>query len=175
MQLGIFYGSDTGNTQMAAQAMQNACDWAEVEIFDIADCELADMDQFEHLIFGIPTTDCGEIQADWEDFFALLGEIDWSNKKVALYGLGDQFAYGEFFLDAMGVLNQQLEALGVTTCGRWPIEDYEFESVVPLAADNKELFVGLALDEDNEDELSEQRINAWLDQLAQEFGLRQAA
>lgn len=168
MQIGIFYGSDTGNTQMAAEAMQRLCTWADIEIFDIADCELADMDQFQSLIFGIPTTDCGEVQADWDDFFALLATIDWSNKRVALYGLGDQFAYGEFFLDAMGILHQQLEALNVNIVGQWPVDGYTFSSEVALTQDKKAFF-GLALDDDNEDELTEERISRWLEQLQQEF------
>lgn len=174
MQIGIFYGSDTGNTQVAAETMQSLCTWAEVEIFDIADCELANMDQFQHLIFGIPTTDCGEVQADWEDFFALLAEIDWSNKSVALYGLGDQFAYGEFFLDAMGILHQQLEALSVHIVGQWPVEGYTFSSEVALN-ESKNAFLGLALDDDNEDELTEGRIALWLEQLEKEFTASAAA
>ncbi|STE83833.1 flavodoxin II [Escherichia coli] len=55
------------------------------------------------LILGIPTWDFGEIQEDWEAVWDQLDDLNLEGKIVALYGLGDQLGYGEWFLDCAPV------------------------------------------------------------------------
>lgn len=61
------------------------------------------------LILGIPTWDFGEIQEDWEAVWDQLDDLNLEGKIVALYGLGDQLGYGEWFLDALGMLHDKLD------------------------------------------------------------------
>jgi flavodoxin I len=68
----------------------------------------------------------------------------------------------------MGMLEEKISQLGGTTVGYWPTDGYEFEESKALR-DGK--FVGLALDEDNQSELTEERIQAWTSQLKTAFGL----
>ena len=89
-------------------------------------------------------------------------------KIVALYGMGDQLGYGEWFLDALGMLHDKLVTKGVKFVGYWPTEGYEFTSPKPVIADGQ-LFVGLALDETNQYDLSEERIQAWCEQILGEM------
>ena len=50
--------------------------------------------------------------------------------------------------------------------GKWSIEGYEFDESVAQEGDK---FLGLALDYDNQDELSEERITKWTDSIQSEF------
>ena len=50
--------------------------------------------------------------------------------------------------------------------GRWSIDGYEFDESIAL--ENDEL-LGLALDYDNQDSLSEERINLWVNMIHSEF------
>ncbi|NEP40098.1 MAG: flavodoxin FldA, partial [Okeania sp. SIO2H7] len=84
------------------------------------------------------------------------------------FGTGDQEGYPENFQDAIGILEEKISALGGTTVGYWPTDGYEYEA--SLAVKNGK-FVGLALDEDNQSEMSDDRIKKWVSQLKTEFGL----
>lgn len=169
-QIGLFYGSSTCYTEMAAEKIQQQIGVEKVDIFNIADEPIVTAGFYNYLILGIPTWDYGELQEDWEDIWEEIDEVSFKGKKVALYGLGDQVGYPEWFLDAMGYLHSKIIFLGGTPVGYWPAQGYEYEESKALTAD-KQFFVGLALDEENEFELTEPRIASWCDQILEEFGL----
>ena len=52
--------------------------------------------------------------------------------------------------------------------GRWPTEGYEFDNSLGLDGDE---FLGLGLDNDNEEELSEERMIIWAELIKDEFEL----
>lgn len=168
--IGLIYGTDTGNTEIIAEQLVERIDWAEVVMHDIADSEPDDILQYDTLIMGMPTWDFGGIQADWEDYWPVLEGLDFSGKTVAFYGLGDQFGYGHYFLDAMGLLHDVIKAQGGTVVGHFSIEGFDFEESKALSEDGKH-FIGLALDEDQQEEMSSERIDRWLVQLKQALGL----
>lgn len=171
IRIALFYGSTTCYTEIAAEKIRDyfaATEAAELVLHDLSDDPVALMADYEFLILGIPTWDYGELQEDWEDAWADLAELDLSGKRVALYGCGDQVGYPEWFQDAMGYLHDQVVEQGADIYGHWPAEGYEFTSSMALTPD-KSHFVGLALDEENEFEESEQRIQHWCEQLLAEF------
>ena len=134
---------------------------------------MEDIQQYPVLILGIPTWDFGGIQADWEDFWPILDDMSFAGKIVALYGLGDQFGYGNYFLDAMGLLHDAVRDRGATIIGHFSTESFDFEESKALTEDG-EHFVGLALDEDQQFELSDGRIDTWLKQIHVELDNLQA-
>ena len=164
MKIGLFFGSDEGNTESVAYRIQAQFEEAEIDVRDIADVTQLDFSEYELMILGIPTWDFGQIQSDWEEFWDDLSEIDFAGKTVALFGLGDQFGYGDYFLDAMGMLNDVLINNGAQIIGHWSADGYEFEA---SKAFNKATnhFVGLALDEDQQEELTDVRIQQWCEQI----------
>lgn len=168
--IGLFYGSSTCYTEIAGERICEALGAQRVDIHNVADTPLIEAQFYDYLIFGIPTWDYGEIQEDWEEVWPDLDDLDLRGKRVALYGLGDQIGYQEWFLDAMGYLHDRLLARGATPVGYWPAETYQFEASKALTADESH-FVGLALDEENEFEQSPERIRRWCAQLLEEFGL----
>ncbi len=102
--VGLFFGSDTGNTEAIAQMIQKQLGEKLVQVQDIAKSSKEDIENFDLLILGIPTWYYGEAQCDWDDFFPELEGIDFSSKLVAIFGCGDQEDYAEYFCDAMGTI-----------------------------------------------------------------------
>ena len=64
-----------------------------IEIIDASDCSADRISEAKVCIYGIPTWDFGGGQGDWDDFKEELEAAELAGKKVALYGLGDQFGY----------------------------------------------------------------------------------
>ncbi len=166
--IGLFYGSSLGNTETIAEKIRDLLVDHTVEMHDISSTDKSIFNDYDYLILGIPTWDYGQIQSDWDEFWQELGSIDFSGKLVALFGLGDQFGYADYFLDAMGMLHDVVLEQGGATVGYWPIEGYDFEESKALTEDGKE-FVGLAIDEDQQPELTDERVQTWVAQVEDEF------
>lgn len=158
--IAVIYGSTTGNTSDAAEKLQNILGEDQVELFDVKDVGLDALGYFDNIIFAIPTWDYGEVQTDWQDVWDDIDEVDFTGKTVAFMGMGDQYGYAEWFQDAMGMLHDKVAARGATIIGQWSVEGYEFEASKALTAD-KSHFVGLALDEDCQPALTDQRMEEW--------------
>ncbi|AWF82211.1 flavodoxin FldA [Microbulbifer sp. A4B17] len=168
--IGLFYGSDEGNTESVALRIRARLGEENVDLFDIADVTQLDIVNYQYLIFGIPTWDFGQIQSDWEEFWEDVQEIDFTGKTVALFGLGDQFGYGDYFLDAMGMLHDVIVERGASIVGHWSTEGYEYEAS-KAEVDGGAKFVGLAVDEDQQEEMTAERLNLWCRQVAEELAL----
>ena len=165
--IALFYGTQTGYTQTADEMIQKEFGGdSVVTLSDISKVELTDFEGYNYIIIGCPTWNVGELQSDWEDFYDQLDNIDFSGKKVAYFGEGDQVGYPDTFQDAMGILEEKVSELGGETVGYWSTDGYEFTDSKAVR-DGK--FVGLALDEDNQSQLTNERIKAWVFQLQQEF------
>jgi flavodoxin I len=167
--VGIFFGSDTGNTEAVAKMIQKQLGSKLVHVQDIAKSSKEDINNFDLLLLGIPTWYYGEAQCDWDDFFPELEAIDFSTKLVAIFGCGDQEDYAEYFCDAMGTVRDIIESKGATIVGHWSTDGYEFEASKALVDESN--FVGLCIDEDRQPELTEQRVKMWVDQVYQEMCL----
>ncbi len=168
MKIGLFYGSTTCYTEMAAEKIRGIIGEDLVDIHNVKESPLTLMSNYDLLILGISTWDFGELQEDWGEIWDHISGIQLKDKFVALYGLGDQEGYGEWFLDAMGMLHDELKPTGAKFIGYWPTEGYEFEASKALTDDGKK-FVGLALDEDSQYEFSDERIEAWVTQILNEY------
>ena len=105
-----------------------------------------------------------------EKYFSL---SNFEGKKVAYFGTGDQIGYADNFQDAMGILEEKITELGSTTIGYWPTNGYDHnESKAEQdEGENAGNFVGLALDDDNQPDLTDERIKKWVAQLKTEFGI----
>lgn len=171
--VGIFFGSDTGNTEAVAQMIQKELGKKLVDVKDIAKSSKEDIAGYDLLLLGIPTWYYGEAQCDWDDFFPELEEIDFNNKLVAIFGCGDQEDYAEYFLDAMGMIRDIVEPRGAVIVGHWPTESYQFEASKGLVDDNH--FVGLGIDEDRQPELTKERVKQWCQQVYEEMSLAELA
>jgi flavodoxin II len=168
MKIGLFYGSTTCYTEIAAEKIQAEIGEDSIELNNIKDVSLSLINNYDLLIFGISTWDYGELQEDWEAHWEDLATIDLTGKIIALYGMGDQIGYTEWFQDALGMLHEVVITQGGHTIGLWPNTGYEFEASKALTESNSH-FVGLALDEDNQYDQSDERINKWCQQIIEEI------
>lgn len=171
--VGLFYGSDTGNTENIAKMIQKQLGSDLVDIRDIAKSSKEDIEAYDFLLFGIPTWYYGEAQCDWDDFFPTLEQIDFTDKLVAIFGCGDQEDYADYFCDAIGTVRNIVEPHGAIIVGNWPTEGYTFESSQALIDDNT--FVGLCIDEDRQPELTAERVEKWCKQIYDEMCLAELA
>lgn len=168
MNIALFYGSTTCYTEMAAEKIQAKLGEEIVTLFNIKDVSINDIADHDIVILGISTWDYGEIQEDWESQWPEISHLDLSGKIIALYGMGDQIGYTEWFQDALGMLHEQVVTQGGYVIGYWPNDGYEFSASKALT-DDQQHFVGLALDEDNQYELSDERIKNWCQQISIEI------
>lgn len=167
--VGLFFGSDTGNTEAVGKMIQKKLGKKLVDVKDIAKSTKEEIAEFDLLILGIPTWYYGENQCDWDDFLPELEEIDFTDKLVAIFGLGDQEDYAEYFCDAMEPLRDIVESKGAIVVGNWSTEGYEFEASKALTDENT--FIGLCIDEDRQPELTEARVDTWVKQIYDELCL----
>lgn len=163
MKTGIFYGSTTGNTESAAQMLCAAISGSHAT--PIGDAEKADLEACDLLILGASTWGLGDLQDDWADSLTLLSSADLKGKKVALFGLGDQETYSGTFVDGIKELHDAALEAGATIVGKCSGDGYEFQD---SAAFIDGRFLGLPLDEENQADLTEERIRIWVDQVLQE-------
>ncbi|MGG5571826.1 flavodoxin FldB [Vibrio diazotrophicus] len=168
MKIGLFYGSTTCYTEMAAEKMRAIIGDDLLDIHNVKETPLSLMSDYDLLILGISTWDFGEIQEDWNEIWDQIDGVPLNGKSVALFGLGDQEGYGEWYLDAMGLLHDEIKKTGANIIGYWPVEGYTFEASKALTEDGTQ-FVGLALDEDSQYELSDERIATWIEQVLTEY------
>ncbi len=170
MQIGLFYGTNTGNTETVSETLTNELKGSgfEVDVFDMASASVDDMAKFDNIIIAVPTWNDGELQDDWDAVFAEYERFDFTGKKVGFLGLGDQDGYPDNFLDAIGTLAKPVLKNGGTIIGYWATEGYDFAESVGVADNGK--FYGLGIDQDNQEDMTDERIKAWVAQLKSELG-----
>ena len=166
--IGLFYGSSSDNTKTATEFMVEYLEMNDVEVesFDIADCELEKIMEFDNIIIGCPTWNIGELQEDWDAVFLNYQELDFKGKTAAFFGCGDQVGYPDNFLDAIGILGRTFMDKGGKLIGKCSKDEYDFRDSVAL--ENDEL-LGLGLDYDSEEDKCEDQMTAWLKNITSEF------
>ena len=166
--IGLFYGTYTGVTRKVSEKIAENLGRDKVDVYDISK-DGDKMEQYNKLIIGTSTWSIGELQEDWDAFMPKLEKMCFTGKIVALFGTGDQVGYPDTFLGGMGMLYETFQYRGAKFIGFWPTEGYDFTSPLPLL--DHDHFVGLAIDEDNQPELTDQRIAKWCDMIRKDLGL----
>jgi flavodoxin I len=160
--IGLFYDTDTGNTRKVAKMILKHFDEDDIELKAIKKVEPADFEQFSAFILGTPTLGEGELPENWDAFLPELDAMNFNGKTIALFGLGDQEEYADEFVDGLGILYEKFEELGASFVGFWSLDGYEYES---SRAELDGKFVGLVLDQDNQSDLTAQRLETWIAQV----------
>ena len=172
--IGLFFGSSTGCGEGVANQIKQIMEGAgkaEVDILVVSADSCKVMENYDLLIFGASTWNIGELQDDWALKIDELGTVNFSSRKVAMYGCGDQFGYSNSFIDALGIVGDVVVAKGGQIVGWWPDDEYEYE--YSRGAFEK-TFMGLPVDNDNQPEQTEQRVVNWTYWVMEEFGLMTA-
>ncbi len=153
----VFFGSTTGNTESVANKVAEAlgCDCVSCD-------EVSKASDYELVVLASSTWGAGDLQDDWEDASTKLKDVDFSGKKVALVGVGDQSGYSDTFVNAMKALYDIVVSKGATIVGQTSTDGYSFDASESVV-DGK--FVGLVIDEDNQSDMTDGRIKNWVESL----------
>lgn len=168
---GIFYSTVGGNTETAAEWVKDLMP-GDSELLSVDDSKPEDMVKYDALIVGAPTwntgaDDCRSGTA-WDEILDDIAELDMSGKPVAVFGLGDSASYSDNFCDTIEELHDTFAKAGAKMCGYVAADKYDYNDTKSVR-DGK--FLGLPLDADNEDDMTEERVKVWTQQLAGEMGI----
>ena len=152
----VVYGSSTGTCESIAQTIASKLDAEVIAVSDLTAEQLAEAD---NILLGSSTWGAGELQDDWYDGIEIVKKADLSGKKVAVFGCGASASYSDTFCSAMKELYDAAQEAGAPLVGAVSTDGYEFDDSDAVVDGH---FVGLALDDVNEDGKTEERIDAWI-------------
>ena len=152
----VVFGSSTGTSEAIAEkiAQKLGC-----EVMDVQNLTAEVVESHENLILGTSTWGAGELQDDWYDGLKVLQGADLSGKTIALFGCGDCESYSDTFVGGIGELYNGIKASGARFVGAVDTDGYTFDDSEAVI-DGK--FIGLPLDDVNEDDKTDVRIEAWI-------------
>lgn len=164
--VGLFFSTQTGNTEGVAGKIADA---AGVEAADIGDIGAEDLSGYDGLIVGCPTWNTGADEyrsgTSWDDVIDEIKDMSLDGKPVAVFGCGDSQGYGDNFCDGIEELHETFKAAGAKMIGYVDASGYQHTESKSVR-DGK--FLGLPLDEDNEDDQTDDRVSSWVAQLKSE-------
>lgn len=160
--VAVYYGSSTGTTSELAQRIAKAVG-AEAHCYDVANADASSAANFDVLILGSSTWGIGDLQDDWEGFLPKLAEQDLNGKAVALFGCGDADSYPDSFCEALALIKEGLSGTGCTFVGAYTPEGYAYDAT---RSEEGGKLIGLCVDDVNQSDLTEARLEAWLSAFA---------
>ncbi|WP_104697074.1 MULTISPECIES: flavodoxin [unclassified Helicobacter] len=162
--VGIFYGTDGGNTHGVADKIADCLGRDNVEVVDVSKADKEQILSFDNLILASATYGVGDLQDDWDSMINQFSESDFKDKVIALVGVGDQDSYSDSFCDSLFHLYEKVQMGKVV--GKTSVDGYEFDDSKAVIDGN---FVGLAIDEDNQADLTDERIQQWVETIKKDF------
>ncbi|MFV0538471.1 MAG: flavodoxin [Dysgonomonas sp.] len=163
--IGIYYGSTTGNTQDVADAIAKKLGVEKADLHDVAKAK-ADYSAYDVVLFGTSTLGLGDLQDDREYYVDKVKGADLAGKKVALFGCGDSSSYSDTFCDGVGKIYDVVKDKGCQLIGKVSAEGYTYDSSEAYVDGQ---FVGLLIDNDNEPDLTDERVASWVENLKKEI------
>lgn len=163
---GIFYSFSTKSSASVAEKIKKA--FGNNQLDAVAMDELTDEQflSYNNYILSSPTWFDGELAGYWDEFVPALEDMDLHGKTVAIFGLGDQEGYPDNFGDAVGLLAEILEKQGAKIIGETSTNGYNFDNSKAVR-NNK--FMGLLIDVENQDNLTDERVNNWVLEIKKHF------
>lgn len=170
--IALIYWPKKGNTEEAAYKIFNKFDNKNIEIFTITNINTAEFELYDAFIIGGSTTGADNWEeahrSRWYDFFQRLEKANIKGKLYAMFGLGDQILYPYNFVDGMAEVKEFFDEAGAILVGRWSTDGYEYKE--SKSVENGK-FYGLALDLDQQKDMTDRRIEGWVKQIKEEFGI----
>ncbi len=164
--VAIFYGSSTGATQAVAEIIASKLNGYSTDLIDVANAKIDDIDKYNNIIFGTSTWGVGDLQDDWELFLPKVEKVNLNGKVIALFGIGDSEGFASSFVDGMGTIYESIKNKGCKIVGLTNANGYSFSESKAFVGGN---FVGLPIDDTNEPDLTETRIDKWIKDISQFF------
>lgn len=153
----VVFGSSTGTCQAIAEKIAGKLG---ADVVDAASMSEDTIKSHDNLILGTSTWGAGEMQDDWYDGVKTLKSAGLAGKTVAIFGCGDCESYGDTFCGGMKELYDAAVEAGATVLPGVSTDGYTFDDSDAVVDGS---FVGLALDDVNEEDKTDERIDAWLE------------
>lgn len=166
--IGIFYGSSGGTTEAIAERIAEKLGVSASDLHNVANTKAETAADYDILLLGSSTWGAGDLQDDWFDFLPQLKAQPLEGKAVAIFGCGDSSSFSDTFCDAIGTIYSELQGTGCSFAGSVDASDYLYDDSTAVI-DGK--FVGLPLDELNEESKTEERLTSWTAQLRKELSI----
>jgi len=168
----LFYSPEGGNVNRVTNMLGALIGKDKVDIIPVKEVEKGDLDKYNKIILlgstvGVDHWNNETIVDEWPEFFTKNKEVSFEKKKVAIVGLGNSFIYPSHFVDGMADLYERLTKLNAKVLGKVEKKGYDFTESEALNDDG--FFCGLPIDEDNEDELTTERLKNWISILKSDF------
>lgn len=163
--IGIYFGSTAGVTTGIVDEVEFYLKKENYKVHDVAG-GIDEIEDYDNLILITPTYGVGELEEHWKNVYDDFAKKDLKDKKVAIIGLGNQFAFGESFVGGMRKLYDAAIKDGAQIVGKTSIDGYTFEES-DAVIDGK--FVGLVIDETNQGDLTPDRIADWMEEIKTQF------
>ncbi|UZJ42625.1 flavodoxin [Prosthecochloris sp. SCSIO W1101] len=158
----IFYGSSTGVAESVAEKLAEKLN---ASILNVADNPTSELTNHDVLIFGTSTTGFGELQDDWASFISEVKDADLTGKTIAIFACGDSASFSDSFVGSMDEIYKEIKDKDCDIIGFTETDGYDFNES-PSVHDGK--FVGLAIDDMNQSDLTDERIDNWVSLLKTE-------
>lgn len=155
----VVFGSSTGSCEDYARRIAERIS---AEVINVTDLNADMLGGYDCLLLGTSTWGAGEMQDDWYDGVKVLKSAGLSGKTVALFGVGDAESYSDTFCGGLKELYDTCVEAGAKVLDGVDASAYTYDDSEAVV-DGK--FLGLALDETNEDDKTPGRIDAWLAQI----------
>ncbi len=162
--IAIIYGTSGGNTESVAKRIKDLFN-GEADLFNVESVKLADVQSYPYLILGTSTTGVGDLQDDWDAFLPAFSKADFTGKTVAIFGLGDSASFSSSFAESMRVIYDAIHDK-VKVVGQVADEGYTYDDSNAVIDG---VWVGLPIDEDNEYDRTDARLETWIDNLKEVF------
>jgi len=175
--VGLFYGTTSkersghrshGRTKAVAELIANATGLLATSVGDVD--ENFDFHQFDSIIVGTSTYNTGAADHrslnEWDDWlYDALPDIDIRGKNVAVFCTGKQEIYHMNFCDSAGELYDRFGEAGANMMGFSSTDGYNFTHSKAIRNGK---FIGKMFDQAYHSDLSEGRVNEWVEQLRNE-------
>lgn len=162
--IAILYGSSGGNTESVAKKVQQLFN-GEADVYNVYEVKTDEIKEYPYYILGTSTTGVGDLQDDWDGFLPSFSKMDLSGKKIAIFALGDSASFSSSFAESMRVIYDAVKDKA-QIIGQVADEGYTYDDSEGVV-DGK--WVGLPIDEDNEYDMTDERLSNWVESLKNEF------
>lgn len=159
--VAIFYGSTMGTCEEVAKKIAAKLNDAALNYVTTLTEET--VSAYDVLLLGTSTWGFGELQDDWLPVCDSLKKMNLSGKTIAMFCVGDCEGYPDSFCGALAPLYEAVKDTGATIIGKVSADDYHFTASEGV---DDGMFLGLAIDEANESNKTDSRIDEWLKSLA---------
>lgn len=170
--IAVAYTPKGGNTEVVAKLIEKKLGSEHCDLLLVTDLDETLIKKYDIFIFGVSTIGTHTWKDDnsnygWSKFLPTFRNFDFNKKTVAIYGLGNQIAYSNHFVDDMRIIYNIATANQAKIIGSWSTEGYDFQESESLI--NDEEFLGLAIDNDHQKHLTQERVNNWIEKILKEI------